>query len=78
MVIEDSIQPYKNEKSRKNNEMKFYTLPFPQKELENLGSTNVEMRVTLSYFIEPKSFFPGTFRSFIQISWFALFHKESC
>jgi hypothetical protein len=33
--------------------MKFYTLPFPQKELENLGGTKVEMRVTLSYFIEP-------------------------
>jgi hypothetical protein len=53
MIIEDSIQPYKKGRSKTNNEMKFYTLPFPQKELENLGSTNVEMRVTLSYFIEP-------------------------
>jgi hypothetical protein len=53
IIIEDSIQPYKKEKSRKNNEMKFYTLPFPKKELETLGSTNIEMRVTLSYFIEP-------------------------
>jgi hypothetical protein len=53
MIIEDSIQPYKKEKSRKNNEMKFYTLPFPKEELENLGGTSVEMRVTLSYFIEP-------------------------
>jgi hypothetical protein len=53
MIIEDSLQPYKKEKTGKNNEMKFYTLPFPQKALENLGSTNVEMRVTLSYFIEP-------------------------
>jgi hypothetical protein len=53
MIIEDSLQPYKKGRSRKNNEMKFYTLPFPQKELENLGGTNVEMRVTLSYFIEP-------------------------
>jgi hypothetical protein len=53
MIIEDSIQPYKKEKSGKNNEMKFYTLPFPKKELEILGGTNVEMRITLSYFIEP-------------------------
>ncbi|MDR2072770.1 MAG: S8 family peptidase [Spirochaetaceae bacterium] len=53
MIIEDSIQPFKKEKARKNNEVKFYTLPFPQKELEALGSTNVEMRITLSYFIEP-------------------------
>jgi hypothetical protein len=53
MIIEDSIQPYKKEKSRKDNEMKFYTLPFPKEDLEILGSTNVEMRVTLSYFVEP-------------------------
>jgi hypothetical protein len=53
IIIEDAIQPYKQKKSRKNNEMKFYTLPFPKKELESLGSTTVEMRVTLSYFIEP-------------------------
>jgi hypothetical protein len=53
MIIEDSIQPYKKEKSKKNNKMKFYALPFPREELESLGNTNVEMRVTLSYFIEP-------------------------
>jgi hypothetical protein len=53
MIIEDDIQPFKFEQTRKNNKMKFYALPFPQKELENLGSTLVEMRVTLSYFIEP-------------------------
>jgi len=55
MIIEDMIYPYKREKNKKakNKDMKFYHLPFPQKELENLGSTNVEMRITLSYFIEP-------------------------
>ena len=54
IVIEDSLQPYKVEKnSKKFNEIKFYSLPFPQKELANLGATIVEMRVTLSYFIEP-------------------------
>jgi hypothetical protein len=53
MIIEDAIQPYKKEKTIKNNKVNFYTLPFPKEELESLDSTNVEMRVTLSYFIEP-------------------------
>jgi len=54
MIIEDSLQPYKYENNtRKNNEIKFYSLPFPQKELLELGETDVEMRITLSYFIEP-------------------------
>jgi hypothetical protein len=53
ILIEDSLQPFIKAKPAKNNEMKFYNLPFPTKELENLGPTDVEMRVTLSYFIEP-------------------------
>jgi hypothetical protein len=54
MIIEDSFQPYKNSSGNPTyNEMKFYSLPFPKEELLNLGETEVEMRVTLSYFIEP-------------------------
>jgi hypothetical protein len=54
MIIEDSLQPYKIENNtRRNNEIKFYSLPFPQKELLELGGTEIEMRITLSYFIEP-------------------------
>ena len=33
--------------------MSLHTLPWPQDVLEGLGSTQVELRVTLSYFIEP-------------------------
>ena len=33
--------------------MQLHSLPWPRAELENLGETQVEMRVTLSYFIEP-------------------------
>jgi len=54
IIVEDSLQPYKIEDgNRKNNQMKFYSLPFPQEDLIKLGETKVEMRVTLSYFIEP-------------------------
>ena len=54
IVIEDSLQPFKARNGDpKNNEIKFYSLPFPQEDLAQLGETEVEMRVTLSYFIEP-------------------------
>lgn len=54
LIIEDIILPYQRTKSsKKNKEMKFYELPFPKNELEALGSTEIEMRITLSYFIEP-------------------------
>jgi hypothetical protein len=54
MVIEDSLQPYKRVNDNiRYNEMKFYTLPFPKEELQKLGALKVEMRITLSYFIEP-------------------------
>jgi len=33
--------------------MNLHSLPWPLAELESLGETKVEMRVTLSYFIEP-------------------------
>ena len=33
--------------------MHLHNLPWPREELEGLGETQVEMRVTLSYFIEP-------------------------
>ena len=33
--------------------MQIHSLPWPQESLETLGETPVEMRVTLSYFIEP-------------------------
>ncbi|EAA3799151.1 hypothetical protein DOQ73_23110, partial [Salmonella enterica subsp. enterica] len=55
LVIEDDLQPYK--KQGKNaptaNHMNLHLLPWPTEELLNLENTQVEMRVTLSYFIEP-------------------------
>jgi hypothetical protein len=54
LIIEDSLQPYKTSNGvPRNNEIKFYSLPFPQEELAKLSETGVEMKVTLSYFIEP-------------------------
>ncbi|HEU5081313.1 MAG TPA: S8 family peptidase [Opitutaceae bacterium] len=58
LVVEDEFQPFKKEGSVfKTNEMRFHNLPWPKDALEALGAAHVEMRVTLSYFIEPN---PGT------------------
>lgn len=54
LVIQDTIVPYQAVGSQiKLNELKLHELPWPAEELRDLGAANVEMRVTLSYFIEP-------------------------
>ena len=55
MVKQDSLQPFKKEKGENPslNEMNLHKLPWPIEALLDLGEEKVEMRVTLSYFIEP-------------------------
>lgn len=55
MVVEARLYPYQREgnKEPKLRDMNLHRLPWPLVELEALGETPVEMRVTLSYFIEP-------------------------
>ena len=55
MVVEESLQPFKRETRRQPTlrDMHLHSLPWPRDVLEGLGATQVEMRVTLSYFIEP-------------------------
>ena len=55
LIAEDSTQPYLREDKKRVrlHEMKLFRLPWPLQELNNLGTTEVRMRVTLSYFIEP-------------------------
>lgn len=54
MVIQDQLQPYRSTGGdNSTNEMHLHDLPLPKEVLEELGSTQVRMRVTLSYFIEP-------------------------
>ena len=55
MVVQERLCPFKKERGKPpaNRDMHFHQLPWPQEELEDLGETPVEMRVTLSYFIEP-------------------------
>jgi hypothetical protein len=58
LVVQDEFQPFKKEDSDyKTNEMRFHDLPWPKEALEALNAATVELRVTLSYFVEPN---PGT------------------
>ncbi len=55
MVVEAQLHPFQREgrKQPTLRDMNLHRLPWPLTELEALGETQVEMRVTLSYFIEP-------------------------
>ncbi len=55
MVVQESLVPFKKEagKNPVNRDMHIHQLPWPREALEDLGETQVEMRVTLSYYIEP-------------------------
>jgi hypothetical protein len=55
LVAQDSLHPFQREDTKppKFRDMHLHQLPWPIEELESLGETPVEMRVTLSYFIDP-------------------------
>lgn len=55
MVVQERLHPFKKEmgKSPANRDMHIHNLPWPREVLDELGGTQVDMRVTLSYFIEP-------------------------
>lgn len=50
LIAQDELQPFTEDRSK---EMNLHKLPWPTAELEQLGETTVELRVTLSYFVEP-------------------------
>lgn len=54
LVVESDLQPYLLQGSRtRSRDMMLHDLPWPADTLNVLGETPVEMRVTLSYFVEP-------------------------
>ena len=50
LIAQDVLQPFAKNRSK---EMNLHKLPWPTAALESLGSVEVELRITLSYFIEP-------------------------
>jgi len=54
LIAQDYLQPYFKQGSQiKTRDINIHALPWPSGELQALGETQVEMKVTLSYFIEP-------------------------
>ena len=55
LIVQDELQPFMREGSGepKLRDMHLHSLPWPKDALESLGEVPVELRVTLSYFIEP-------------------------
>lgn len=54
LMVEDALLPFRKEGSAiKTRDMHLHRLPWPRDELLALGDLDVELRVTLSYFIEP-------------------------
>lgn len=54
LIIEDRLQPFeKCKSSTATRDMHLHNLPWPKESLQELGEIDVEMTVTLSYFIEP-------------------------
>lgn len=54
LVAESDLRPFFKEDGRvKTREMRRHPLPWPTNVLNGLGETDVSMRVTLSYFVEP-------------------------
>jgi hypothetical protein len=54
LVIENAMQPFFLDGSNiKTRDMIFHDLPWPAGTLETLGEEQVQLRVTLSYFVEP-------------------------
>lgn len=54
LMVEDSLLPFRRDGGTiKTRSMNLHQLPWPREELLALGDQDVELRVTLSYFIEP-------------------------
>lgn len=53
LFAQAEIQPFASGGGRKFNKCHYYTLPIPPNMLEELGNERVELKVTLSYFVDP-------------------------
>ncbi len=67
LVVEDQLHPYQKVKGKGvlSKNMNLHSLPWPKEQLQELPpNTKVELRVTLSYFIEPNPSARGTTSKF--------------
>jgi len=65
LLVQDELQPFEGGTMK---DMHVHSLPWPKDVLESLGATPVELRVTLSYFVEPNPARRGWVRKFRYMS----------
>jgi hypothetical protein len=53
LFAQREIQPFTTTNGRRFNKCHYYTLPIPPRMLESMANDRVELKVTLSYFIDP-------------------------
>jgi hypothetical protein len=53
LFAQAQLQPFRMEGGRKFGDCHYYTLPIPRRMLEDLENETVELKVTLSYFVDP-------------------------
>lgn len=54
LIVEDALLPFRKDGAAiKTRDTNLHSLPWPRAELQSLGNLDVELRITLSYFIEP-------------------------
>ncbi|MGB3501038.1 MAG: S8 family peptidase [Mesorhizobium sp.] len=53
LIAQSDIQPYRSKGGRKFNECHYYSLPLPDEVLEALSNELVDLKITLSYFVDP-------------------------
>lgn len=66
LIVEDVVHPYKKIQGKRirTRDMNLHALPWPKDQLQALQNTKVQMRVTLSYFVEPNPSARGTASKF--------------
>ena len=64
LIAQSALRPFDRDGSvYKTRDLHLHRLPWPRGALEDLGETSVEMRVTLSYFVEPDPARRGEWKS---------------
>jgi hypothetical protein len=54
IVAEERLRPFRKDSTgAKTQHMNLHNLPWPHDELQALGEADVQLRITLSYFVEP-------------------------
>lgn len=53
LFAQAEIQPFRADGGRKFGECHYYDLPIPRRMLEDLENENMELKITLSYFVDP-------------------------